>query len=112
MKRHRRVRGQISGTAARPRAAVFRSSVHMSVQLIDDKNGNTLVAAFDHEVKGVKPTGGETKAIAVARAVGELIAERAKAKGITTVVFDRGGFAYHGRIKALAEGARSKGLVF
>jgi large subunit ribosomal protein L18 len=112
MKRRRRVRGKVSGTATRPRLAVFRSSAHVSAQLIDDNSGTTLVAASDREMKGGKPAAGETKAIAAARGVGELLATRAKEKGIATVIFDRGGFAYHGRIKALAEAARAGGLQF
>lgn len=98
------------GTAARPRLAVARSLKHIAVQLIDDAKGRTLLAASDHELtpaarKGKQPT-------AVAKLVGELVAEKAKAKGIAAVVFDRGGYAYHGRISALADGARAGGLTF
>ena len=108
LRRHRRVRGKISGTAARPRLDVFRSAKHIYAQVIDDVAGNTLVSAssLDKEIEG---NGGNKTA---ARAVGKLVAERAKAKGIETVVFDRGGYLYHGRVKALAEGAREGGLKF
>ena len=108
LKRHRRVRGKISGTAERPRLNVFRSSANIYAQIIDDVAGNTLVAAssLDKAIEG----NGSNKA--AARAVGKLIAERAKAKGIDTVVFDRGGYLYHGRVAELAEGAREGGLEF
>jgi large subunit ribosomal protein L18 len=104
-RRHRRVRGKISGTAARPRLAVFRSNADVYAQLIDDEKGHTLAAADSRAVKDGDKT-------AKARATGVLIAERAKAAGIATVVFDRGGYLYHGRVKALAEGAREGGLEF
>ena len=108
MHRHVRVRGKISGTPERPRLNVFRSNANIYAQIIDDVAGNTLVAAssLDKAIEG----NGSNKA--AARAVGKLIAERAKAKGIETVVFDRGGYLYHGRVKALAEGAREGGLKF
>ena len=108
IKRHNRVRGKVSGTAERPRLSVFRSENHIYAQIIDDVAGNTLVAAssLDKEIEG---NGGNKTA---ARAVGKLIAERAKAKGIDTVVFDRGGYLYHGRVAELAEGAREGGLEF
>lgn len=95
----------MSGTADRPRLAVFRSAKHINAQLIDDEKGTTLAQASDNDVKA---KGG----IKVAEAVGAEIAKRAKKAGIEQVVFDRGGFAYHGRIKALAEAARSGGLNF
>ena len=96
---------KVSGTSERPRLAVFRSNRHIYAQLIDDSASRTLVAASDREVQG----GGDGKTSS-AKAVGELIAERAKAVGIEAVVFDRGGRLYHGRVAALAEGAREKGL--
>ena len=108
LKRHRRVRAKISGTAERPRLAVFRSSKNIYAQLIDDVAGNTLVAAASNE-KDFGIYGGNCDA---AKKVGALIAERALAKGIDTVVFDRGGYVYHGRVQALAEGARESGLKF
>ena len=106
LRRHRRVRGKISGTAARPRLDVFRSSKHIYAQIIDDVAGVTLVSATTME-KGFEGFGGNVEA---ANKVGKMIAEKALAKGIKTVVFDRGGFVYHGRVKALAEGAREGGL--
>ena len=108
LKRHRRVRAKISGTAERPRLAVFRSSKNIYAQLIDDVAGNTLVAAASNE-KDFGIYGGNCDA---AKKVGALIAERALAKGIENVVFDRGGYVYHGRVQALAEGARESGLKF
>jgi large subunit ribosomal protein L18 len=108
LKRHRRVRAKISGTAERPRLAVFRSSKNIYAQLIDDVAGNTLVAAASNE-KDFGIYGGNCDA---AKKVGALIAERALAKGIDTVVFDRGGYVYHGRVQALAEAARESGLKF
>ena len=106
--RHLRVRGKISGTTARPRLAVFRSLNHISAQVIDDTKGVTLVAASSME-KDFGMTGGNKTA---AHKVGELIANRAAEKGITEVVFDRGGYVYHGRVQELAEGAREGGLKF
>ena len=108
LKRHKRVRAKISGTPARPRLNVFRSLNHIYAQIIDDVNGNTLVAASSVE-KDFGATGGNCEA---AKKVGQLVAERAIAKGIEEVVFDRGGYVYHGRVKALAEGAREGGLQF
>jgi large subunit ribosomal protein L18 len=105
VRRHVRTRTKVSGSAERPRLAVFRSNRHIYAQLIDDSASRTLVAASDREVQG----GGDGKT-GSAKAVGELIAERAKAAGIEAVVFDRGGRLYHGRVAALAEGARGKGL--
>ena len=111
LRRHRRVRKHISGTAERPRLSVFRSASHIYAQVIDDKIHQTLIAAssLDAEVKGAHPNGGNVEA---AKAVGKLAAERAIEKGIKEVVFDRGGFLYHGRVKALAEAAREAGLEF
>ncbi len=108
LKRHTRVRGKISGTAERPRLAVYRSNAHISAQVIDDAAGVTLASASTYE-KSFEGIGSNKEA---ARAVGKLVAERAKAKGITAVVFDRGGYIYHGRVSELAEGAREGGLEF
>ena len=108
LKRHKRVRAKISGTASRPRLAVYRSNAHISAQVIDDVAGVTLVSASTHE-KDFEGNGGNK---AAARIVGKLVAERATAKGITEVVFDRGGYLYHGRVSELAEGAREGGLKF
>ena len=107
-KRHRRVRGKISGTAARPRLNVFRSLSHIYAQVIDDVSGKTLASASSAE----KDFGGYGGNKAAAKKVGEAIAKRAAAAGITDVVFDRGGFVYQGRVAELAEGARSAGLKF
>ena len=110
-KRHYRLRRWVRGTAATPRLAVFRSLNHISAQLIDDDTGRTLATA-DSRTKsfiGEHKTGGN---VAAAKAVGALLAEKAKAAGITRVVFDRGGYQYHGRVKALADGARAGGLQF
>ncbi len=112
--RHRRVRSKISGTKETPRLSVFRSNVHVFAQLIDDNSGKTLISASDI-VKGAKG-GKKTKAAVTktesAKAVGMEIAKMAEGKGIKKVVFDRGGYKYHGRVKALAEGAREGGLKF
>ncbi len=108
MNRHKRVRSKISGTPERPRLCVFRSENHIYAQIIDDVNGNTLVSASSVE-KGFEKSGSNCES---ARIVGKTIAERAVAKGIETVVFDRGGNIYHGRVKELAEGAREGGLKF
>ena len=108
LKRHARVRSKISGTAACPRLEVFRSNSNIYAQLIDDVNGVTLAAASSNE-KDFGVSGGNAEG---ARKVGKLIAERAVSKGITEVVFDRGGYIYHGRVKELAEGAREGGLKF
>ena len=109
LRRHNRVRKKVSGTAARPRLAVFRSAKHISVQLIDDVSGKTLAAASTHE-KSLKSAAGGNKD--AAEKIGKLIGERAKAVGVTTVVFDRGGFLYHGRVATLADAARAAGLEF
>ena len=108
IKRHQRVRAKISGTPERPRLNVFRSETNIYAQIIDDTKGITLVAANSLE-KGFECEGTKSDA---AKKVGMIIAERAKAKGIDTVVFDRGGYVYHGRVQALAEGAREGGLQF
>ena len=104
---HTRIRAKVAGDAARPRLAVFRSIKHITVQVIDDRKGQTLVAASTAENKG--NSGGN---VAGAKTIGKLIAERCAEKGIKSVVFDRGGFLYHGRVKALAEAAREGGLEF
>ena len=106
--RHKRVRGKISGTAERPRLSVFRSENNIYAQIIDDVAGTTLVSASSVE-KGFEGKGGNIEA---AKKVGAKVAERALQKGIEEVVFDRGGYIYHGRVKALAEGAREGGLKF
>jgi large subunit ribosomal protein L18 len=125
VRRHVRVRRKIAGTAERPRLAVYRSNRHIYAQLVDDDAARTLIAASDRDVRvggagkvgGAGEVGGAGKAkgagqgkTAPAKAVGELLAERAKAAGIDRVVFDRGGRLFHGRVAALAEGARKKGL--
>jgi large subunit ribosomal protein L18 len=125
-KRHRRVRAKVSGTATKPRLNVFRSLKNIYAQIIDDDAGHTLAAASSVETifRGGKKTGGKKAAasksdgaksggnIDAAKTVGKLIAERAKEKGITTCVFDRGGWKYHGRVKNLADAAREGGLEF
>jgi len=103
-RRHARVRAKISGTAARPRLAVYRSNRFVSVQLIDDEKGHTIAQAHGREFKGAQS--------AQAAGVGKAIAERAKAAGVTAVVFDRGGYAYAAQIRALADAAREGGLTF
>ena len=107
-RRHRRVRGKVAGTPQRPRLNVFRSRSHIYAQVIDDAAGVTLCAASSVE-KEFTDKGGNIEA---AKKIGEAIAKRAKDKGIESVVFDRGGYLYHGRVKALAEGAREAGLQF
>ena len=108
IKRRKRVRAKISGTAERPRLSVFRSAKNIYAQIIDDVNGVTLAAASTMD-KGFEGFGGNVEA---AKKVGLAVAEKAKAKGIETVVFDRGGFVYHGRVAAVADGAREGGLKF
>ena len=108
LKRHKRVRAKVFGTTERPRLNVFRSETNIYAQIIDDVAGKTLVAASSLE-KDFSCDGTKTDA---AKKVGQTVAERAKAAGIETVVFDRGGYLYHGRVKALAEGAREGGLKF
>ncbi len=105
---HKRIRKKLAGTVARPRLAVFRSVAHIYAQVIDDASGATLVSASSVD-KANKTKGGN---LAAAKTIGKLVAERAKEKGITAVVFDRGGYQYHGRVKALAEAARAAGLEF
>ncbi|MBI4638449.1 MAG: 50S ribosomal protein L18 [Candidatus Rokubacteria bacterium] len=109
--RHQRLRRYIRGSAERPRLAVFRSLSHIYAQLVDDDGGRTLVAADSRaaQVRQAHRSGGNVQA---AKAVGELLAQKARAAGIGRVVFDRGGYKYHGRVKALAEAARAGGLVF
>ncbi len=111
VKKHRRIRNRLSGTTACPRLAVFRSNNHMYAQIIDDTVGNTLVAASTLE-KGVKAELEKTNNVDAAAYLGKVIAEKALEKGIKTVVFDRGGFIYQGKIQALAEAAREAGLEF
>ncbi|MCU6762229.1 BL22 [uncultured Roseburia sp.] len=111
VKKHRRVRNHLSGTAARPRLAVFRSNNHMYAQIIDDTVGNTLAAASTLD-KEVKEACEKTNNVAAAALVGTAIAKKALEKGITTVVFDRGGFIYQGKVQALADAAREAGLDF
>ena len=108
LKRHKRVRAKVFGTPERPRLNVFRSATNIYAQIIDDVNGKTLVSASSLE-KDFACEGTKTDA---AKKVGMMVAERAKAKGIEVVVFDRGGYVYHGRVQALAEGAREGGLQF
>jgi large subunit ribosomal protein L18 len=110
VRRHGRVRKRVHGTAERPRLAVFRSNKHLVLQLIDDVAGRTLAAAST--VEADQRSAGSTGSVAAAGRVGTLIAERAKVAGITKVVFDRGGFLYHGRVAAAANAAREAGLEF
>jgi large subunit ribosomal protein L18 len=107
VRRHRRVRGKVSGTAERPRLAVFRSNLGISAQLVDDLGGKTVAAATWQQLQKFK--GSKTEQ---AKEVGKLLATNAKQAGVETVVFDRGGYLYHGRVKALAESAREGGLKF
>jgi large subunit ribosomal protein L18 len=104
--RHLRVRRNVTGTAERPRLNVFRSANHIYAQVIDDAAGHTVAAAHTREVVG------DATKVDAAREIGKMLAGRAKAKGVQQVVFDRGGYKYHGRVKALAEGAREEGLEF
>ena len=110
-KRHKRLRYKVSGTAERPRLNVSRSINHIYAQLIDDNAGHTLAAAstVEADFRGSEKSGGNVEA---AKAIGKLIAERGKAAGVASVVFDRGGYLFHGRVKALAEAARENGLAF
>lgn len=109
-KRKQRIRKKLEGTSERPRLSVFRSARHIYAQVIDDSKGETLASAstLDKDVAGAK----FDNKVAAASKIGEIVAERAKAKGIETVVFDRNGYIYHGRVKALSEGARKSGLKF
>jgi large subunit ribosomal protein L18 len=111
-RRHVRVRAKVNGTPLRPRLNVFRSSAHIYVQVIDDIQGHTLVSASDLEEDVKSRLGDGAAKTERAKTVGIVIAERAKAAGINAVVFDRGGFLYHGRVRAVAEGAREAGLDF
>lgn len=111
LRRHRRVRKRVHGTPERPRLSVFRSNVHIYAQVIDDSIGRTLAAASTVDRALAPNLNGQAK-VEQAREVGKLVAERAKAAGVTKVVFDRGGFKYHGRVKALADAAREAGLDF
>ncbi|MCR5250679.1 MAG: 50S ribosomal protein L18 [Lachnospiraceae bacterium] len=110
-KKHLKIRNRFSGTAARPRLAVYRSNNHMYAQVIDDEAGNTIVAASTVE-KDVKAQLQKTNDVEAAKVLGGIIAKRALDKGIETVVFDRGGYIYHGKVAALAEAAREAGLQF
>jgi large subunit ribosomal protein L18 len=108
-RRHLRVRKRVSGTAARPRLVVFRSLKHIYAQLVDDDQGRTLMATSDRSKDLVRERPGK---VGLAHAVGKLLAERAKPLGVTRIVFDRAGYLYHGRVRAVAEGARAAGLEF
>jgi large subunit ribosomal protein L18 len=110
LRRHRRLRKRVIGTAERPRLCVFRSARHIYAQLIDDREGRTIAQASDLEA-ALRDGAGDTK-VERARSVGQLLAQRAKEAGHEAVVFDRGGFSYKGRVRALAEAAREEGLVF
>ena len=105
---HRRIRKRLKGATERPRLAVYRSLTHIYAQVIDDTAGHTIAAASSVEKNSAKSGGN----VAGAKAIGKLVAERAKEKGVTKVVFDRGGYQYHGRVKALADAAREAGLEF
>lgn len=111
VRRHLRVRKRVGGTSERPRLSIFRSNIHIYAQVIDDSQNHTLVSASTKDSELVSALKGKTKTER-AKAVGELIAQRAKAAGIDKVVFDRGGFKYHGRVQALADAAREAGLNF
>ena len=111
-RRHVRVRAKVYGTPQRPRLNVFRSSAHIYAQIVDDEAGHTIVAASDLEQEVLDRAGDGAAKVARAKVVGQVVAERLKEKGYSAVVFDRGGFLYHGRIKAVADGAREAGLNF
>ncbi len=113
-RRRKRVRGKISGSTERLRLCVFRSSAHIYAQIINDEDGHTLVAAstLDHELRSPEPSADGKGKVVQATEVGKLLAQRAKEKGLSKVVFDRAGYLYHGRVKALADGAREGGLDF
>ncbi len=111
LRRHRRVRKKVRGTSERPRLSVYRSLSHIYAQLIDDVAGATLAAASDVEETARSQAAGKPKTDA-AKLVGQLVGQRARERGISAIVFDRGGYKYHGRVKALAEGARAAGLSF
>ena len=110
IRRHRRVRKRVHGTTERPRLAVYRSNKHISAQVIDDERGHTLASASSTEAD--LRSAGTGGSVGAAERVGALVAERAKAAGVTAVVFDRGGYAYHGRVAAIADAARNGGLDF
>lgn len=110
-RRRRRIRKKVTGTERRPRLAVFRSARHIYAQVVDDSTGRTLAHASSRE-KQIREGGSGKRKIEVARIVGQCIAQRCKEKGIAAVVFDRGGYRYHGRVEALAKSARDGGLVF
>ena len=112
MRVHKRIRNRVKGTAERPRLAVFRSLKHIYAQVIDDEKGHTVAAASSAEEKDSGAKGKSGGNVAGAKAIGTLVADRAKDKGVKAVVFDRGGYHYHGRVKALAEAARQAGLEF
>jgi len=112
IRRKQRVRKKVSGTAECPRLSVFRGHRHIFAQLVDDESGTTLVAASSIKLKAAKPEKGEGQKCATARTVGAELAKKANDKGVTNVVFDRGGFKFHGRVAALARGAREGGLKF
>lgn len=111
VKKHKKIRNKISGTSSRPRLAVYRSNKHISVQVIDDLQGHTIASASTNE-KDVQSKLDKTNNIEAATLVGEIIAKRVAEKGIEEVVFDRGGYIYHGKVKALADAAREAGLKF
>ena len=111
-RRHLRVRKHVQGTAERPRLAIFRSNHHISAQVIDDTAGHTVAAASTYEAGVRKALSGAAANAAAAAAVGKAVAERARQAGISRVVFDRGGYLYHGRVKALADAARQAGMEF
>lgn len=110
IRRHQRIRAKVRGTARQPRLAVFRSQKHLFAQLINDDAQRTIVSASDRDLPRVPPKKGVSRNLAIAGAVGVTLAERARKEGIERVVFDRGGFAYRGRVRAFAEGARKGGL--
>lgn len=111
-RRTQKIRSRVHGTSSRPRLSLYRSNNHLEAQFIDDATGKTLCAVHDRLLKNVKPEKGQTKNMAVARALGMLATEKAKVKKIDTVLFDRRGAKYHGRVRAFAEGARAAGLNF
>lgn len=112
LRRHKRIRAKIKGTSKIPRLCVFRSNKHIYAQLIDDDKGKTLISASDLDIKKVKSKKDITGKALIAYYVGQILAQKAMVKKITKVVFDRGGYKYHGRIKALADAAREAGLKF
>jgi large subunit ribosomal protein L18 len=111
IRRHHRVRKKVKGTSAKPRLSVYRSLSHIHAQIIDDVSGSTIAAASDLDAEGKTQASGKQKT-EVAKVIGQILAQRAKERGVKEVVFDRGGYKYHGRVKALADGAREAGLAF